>query len=93
MRDDLRPDEVAGSPRAPARTASEPEREVALPRTRVIPAQVHAWLDGEGTEEAARRAGGARDVELWKRIDGVISPRRGSGVPLGFLARLMEALP
>ena len=56
---------------------------------------VQAWLDGDASEAAARRSGtsGARDVELWKRIEAETSRRREVRAPRGLEARIMAALP
>jgi hypothetical protein len=55
---------------------------------------VQAWLDGDGSEAAARRSGtsGARDVALWKRIEAEAARRREVRVPRGLSARIMAAL-
>ncbi|HKG91115.1 MAG TPA: hypothetical protein VKA84_04460 [Gemmatimonadaceae bacterium] len=56
---------------------------------------LHAWLDGDGSEWAARRAAapGAREVELWKRVEAEAARRRSEHAPEGLRARILAALP
>jgi hypothetical protein len=72
------------------------DREVPLghqePDTRVLSPAVHAWLDGEVPEAAARKASG-RDVELWKNINAEVDQRRHMRTPTYLEARIMDKLP
>ena len=54
-----------------------------------------AWLDGTGTERAARRSGetGAQEVELWKRLQADAARLRRVRAPADLCARIMVALP
>ena len=55
---------------------------------------VHAWLDGEGSERAARRdPEAASQVELWKRLESQAARLRETRAPAGFTARILAALP
>ncbi|HVE79090.1 MAG TPA: hypothetical protein VNA89_09530 [Gemmatimonadaceae bacterium] len=79
----------------PARQASETERltdrEVPLGNTS-IPATVHAWLDGEMPESAAR-AESKRDVEFWQKLNAETAQRRQIKTPTHVQAQIMAALP
>ena len=53
---------------------------------------VQQWLDGEVSENAARRAE-AQDVELWQRINEEAERRRRMVTPSPVLDRIMAAIP
>jgi hypothetical protein len=97
MRDNLNaPDgRFDGDRSQPAQKGSETERltdrEVPLGNTS-IPAAVHAWLDGELTESAAR-AEAKRDVEFWAKVNAETSQRRQVKTPTHVQAQIMAALP
>ena len=70
------------------------DREVPLgPPASIIPAPVHAWLDGATPERDARRGEWSRDVDFWKRLDDDLAMRRRMRTPAGLQARIMEAIP
>lgn len=68
------------------------DREVPL-ADRHIPAAVHAWLDGELPESAARQADAAREVDFWLRIDREARVRRQLKTPVYVYQQIMNALP
>ena len=68
------------------------DREVPLGRRRT-PAAVHAWLDGELSENDVRRADTTRDVEFWNRINEQAEARRQMRTPAHLEAQIMAALP
>ena len=99
MRDDLLPDSLEddesedASPPAPGRTRPFADREVPLgPSPMTIADAVHAWLDGEGSEDSARRFGRAEDVEFWKRLEGAVRAGRRATAPTGLQARVLDAI-
>ena len=53
---------------------------------------VQQWLDGEVSENAARRAE-AHDVELWQRINEEAERRRRMVTPAPVLDRIMASIP
>jgi anti-sigma factor RsiW len=73
------------------------DREVPLshqePDARVLSPALHAWLDGELPEAAARKASSGRDVELWKNINAEVDQRRHMRTPTYLEARIMDKLP
>jgi len=73
------------------------DREVPLshqePDARVLSPALHAWLDGEVPEAAARKAGSGRDVEFWKNINAEVDQRRHMRTPTYLEARIMDKLP
>jgi hypothetical protein len=95
MFDGLHPDdEAAPRPLRPAHEGRpQADREVPLmPAAPAMAASLHAWLDGEGSESAARREAGARDVELWKRVDADLARCRQRRTPAGLHASIMAAI-
>jgi hypothetical protein len=68
------------------------DREVPLGRRRT-PAAVHAWLDGELSENEARRADTTRDIEFWNRLNEQAEARRQMRTPAHLQAQIMAALP
>jgi hypothetical protein len=82
--------------RSPEKAKSIPaDREVPLSptfgSTHIAPA-VHAWLDGD-LPEAAARAANPRDVELWNRINAGAAQLRHMRTPVHVQERIMAALP
>ena len=73
------------------------DREVPLshqePDARVLSPALHAWLDGELPEAAARKASSGRDVEFWKNINAEVDQRRHMRTPTYLEARIMDKLP
>lgn len=71
-----------------------PDREVPLPGASDAPLApaVQAWLDGEGTEAAARRAD-EEQVAFWARIGEETARRRRLTTPAHLTRAIMEALP
>jgi hypothetical protein len=70
------------------------DREVPLPGAadaHLAPA-VQQWLDGEGSEVAARRAD-ERQVEFWHRLGEEAARRRRMTTPAHVPQRIMEAIP
>ena len=87
--DDGRKRDRSGLPQRPMA-----DREVPIgPPSSTIPAEVHAWLDGELTEREARRAGWSRDVDFWRRLDDELASRRGMTTPRKLGAQIMSAIP
>jgi hypothetical protein len=68
------------------------DREVPLGRRRT-PAAVHAWLDGELSDEEVRRGDTSRDVDFWTRINEQAEARRQMKTPPHLQAQIMSALP
>jgi len=93
MLDNLDPNE----PRAP-KTRETPverplaDREVPL-STRAGAATLHAWLDGEVPETAARHGDMTRDVDFWKRLDRELTARREMTTPAHIFGQIMASLP
>ena len=79
----------------PAQKASQTERltdrEVPLGRTS-IPSAVHAWLDGELPESAAR-VEAPRDVDFWQKLGAETAVRRQVRTPAHVQAQIMAAMP
>lgn len=95
MHDDLHPDDLPERPRRPTdRKWPLADREVPLgPPSTTLSETVHAWLDGNATESAARRGGAAHHVEFWKRVESDLRRRRAQRTPAGLEARIMSAIP
>jgi len=76
--------------------ASRPmaDREVPLlqPTERRLSDAVHAWLDGDLTEAAARKTD-SNDVDFWKRLDEATSERRHMRTPAHVQARIIASIP
>jgi hypothetical protein len=72
-----------------------PDREVPLlqPTERQLSAAVHAWLDGELPEAAARKADGGKDVDFWKKIEEESARRRHMRTPATVQARIIASMP
>jgi hypothetical protein len=94
MLDNLDPNE----PRTP-KTRETPieqrpvaDREVPL-IGRAGSATLHAWLDGEMPESAARHGDAARDVDFWMRLDRELLVRRQMTTPTHVYDQIMAALP
>ncbi|HEU4641425.1 MAG TPA: hypothetical protein VFS44_03150 [Gemmatimonadaceae bacterium] len=68
------------------------DREVPL-TGRTTPENVHAWLDGELSETAARQGDAVRDVDFWLRIEREVQVRREMKTPVHVMERIMESLP
>ena len=93
MHDNLDPTE----PRIP-KTRETPverplaDREVPL-TTRAGAATLHAWLDGEVPESAARHGDMSRDVDFWNRLDRELTARREMTTPAHIYGQIMASLP
>jgi hypothetical protein len=94
MLDNLDPNE----PRTP-KTRETPieqrplaDREVPL-TGRPGAATLHAWLDGEMPESAARHSDVSRDVDFWLRLDRDLQVRRQMTTPAHVYEQIMAALP
>lgn len=97
MVDNLHPDDNRAGQRRPdpvgvPRGDVVPDREVALGGVSHPALAVQQWLDGEGTETAARRAN-AREVDLWNRINEETERRGRMTTPAPVMNRLMAAIP
>jgi hypothetical protein len=70
------------------------DREVPLlqPAERRLSDAVHAWLDGELPESAARKAD-SKDVDFWKQLDEETSRRRHMRTPAQVQARIVASIP
>jgi len=93
MHDNLDPNE----PRIPKTRETPVERPLAdreVPLTsRAGAATLHAWLDGELPEGAARHGDMSRDVDFWKRLDGELVSRREMTTPAHIYGQIMASLP
>ena len=93
MLDNLDPNE----PRTTKKGDAQVERPLAdreVPLTgRAGAATLHAWLDGEMPEGAARHGDLARDVDFWKRLDRELTARRGMSTPAHVYGQIMASLP
>lgn len=73
------------------------EREVPLGQQMdlVLSPAVHAWLDGELPEAAARKGSGngSRDVEFWRNLNEQMERARHMRTPDHVEAQIMAALP
>ena len=71
------------------------EREIPLGQQteRVLTPAVHAWLDGELPEAAARKGTGARDVEFWRNLNDHMDRARRMRTPEHVESQIMAALP
>lgn len=71
------------------------EREVPLGQhaDRALASTVHAWLDGELPEAAARKADTMRDVEFWRSLNDHMERARRMRTPDHVEAQIMAALP
>jgi hypothetical protein len=71
------------------------EREIPLGQQteRVLSPAVHAWLDGELPEAAARKGNGSRDVEFWRNLGDQMERARRMRTPEHVEAQIMAALP
>ena len=70
------------------------DREVPLsqPAERRLSPVVQAWLDGELSEEAARKVD-SKDVDFWKRLDDEALRRRHMRTPAQVQARIIASIP
>jgi hypothetical protein len=97
MVDNLHPDDGLPGHRRPEPVGSSrgdvvADRQVALGGVTHPALAVQQWLDGEGTETAARRAN-AHEVELWERISEEAERRGRMTTPAPVMNRLMAAIP
>jgi len=96
MVDNLHPDDELGlrrpEPARPARGDVVSERQVSIGGVPHPALSVQQWLDGEGSEAAARRTS-ARDVDLWERINEETDRRSRMTTPAPVMSRLMAAIP
>jgi hypothetical protein len=71
------------------------EREIPLGQQvdRVLSPAVHAWLDGELPEAAARKGKASRDVEFWRNLSDQMERTRRLRTPDYVEAQIMAALP
>ena len=58
-----------------------------------LDSSVHAWLDGELPEAAARSGENAKDVEFWRALNGKMDRSRLVRTPQHVEAQIMAALP
>ena len=94
MYDELQPDEGAARPRrTPDAGRPFADREVPIgPARGALSAELHAWLDGEGTEGNARRGERGSDVDFWLALDAQLTQRRRLCAPTGLASRIMAAI-
>lgn len=97
MVDNLHPDDGLPGQRRPepagiSRGDVVADRQVALGGVTHPALAVQQWLDGEGSEAAARRAS-AQEVELWERISEETDRRSRMTTPAPVMNRLMAAIP
>ncbi len=85
-------DSVQGDSPTPLADRPLADREVPIELARTSD-MVHAWLDGELPRSALRGIDAARHVEFWGRVDSELELRREVRAPVGFVERVMEALP
>ena len=95
MLDDLSKNPNRDERRAPESQPAGPmaDREVPLPAASPAFDTMHRWLDGEATEQEARRSEGGRYVDLWQRVGEEATERRQLAAPAGLADRIMFALP
>jgi len=95
MLDDLSKNPNRDERRAPESQPAGPmaDREVPLPAASPAFDTMHRWLDGEATEQEARRSEGGRYVDLWQRVGEEATERRQLAAPAGLADRIMLALP
>jgi hypothetical protein len=90
------PDRV-GQKRAERAEQARPlaDREVPLspPPDHALGPNVHAWLDGELPEAAARKNEHPKDVEFWRGLDAEMARVRRMRTPSHCEAQIMAALP
>ena len=98
MVDNLHPDDELGTrrpePARPARGQGDvvSDRQVNIGGALHPALAVQQWLDGEGSETAARRAS-TRDVDLWERINEETERRGRMTTPAPVMGRIMAAIP
>jgi hypothetical protein len=97
MVDNLHPDDGQLGPRRPEPAGTNrgdvvSDRQVSLGGDTHPALAVQQWLDGEGTETAARRAS-SRDVDLWERINEETARRGRMTTPAPVMGRIMAAIP
>ncbi len=95
MLDDLNPQGGRPQGQEPKRARTEQpltDREVPLGQSRNN-AKLHAWLDGELPESAARTAESARDIDFWRKVTEETDRRRTMKTPAYLEAQIMAALP
>ena len=97
MVDNLHPEDGQLGPRRPdpagtSRGDVVSDRQVSIGGDTHPALAVQQWLDGEGTETAARRAS-SRDVDLWERINEETERRGRMTTPAPVMGRLMAAIP
>jgi hypothetical protein len=96
MVDNLHPDDELGlrrpEPARPTRGDVASDRQVSIGGVPHPALAVQQWLDGEGSEAAARRAS-TRDVELWERIAEETDRRGRMTTPAPVMGRIMAAIP
>jgi hypothetical protein len=76
-----------------ARPVSDREVPLLQPDERRLSAAVHAWLDGDLSEAAARKAEGGKDVDFWKRLEDESARRRHMRTPTTVQARIIASIP
>ncbi len=87
-----RTDQPARKPREESGSRPIADREVPL-AGRTTSAAVHAWLDGEMSENAVRHGDTAHDVEFWLRIEREVEVRREMKTPVHVYQQIMDSLP
>jgi hypothetical protein len=93
MLDNLDPNEprLPKTRETPAESRPLADREVPL-TGRAGAASLHAWLDGEMPESAARVGDVTRDVDFWVRLEGDLKARRQMSAPADLQSRIMSAI-
>ena len=77
----------------PTRPLADREVPLGAPQDHALGANVHAWLDGELPEAAARRTQDPKDVEFWRGLDAEMARVRRLRTPSHCEAQIMAALP
>jgi hypothetical protein len=102
MLDDLTPDvpRVPREGQRPSQSRARKDREVKpvverdVPETgRRLSSEMHAWLDGELPEAAARAGDTESDVEFWRTVSKRMERSRLVRTPEHVEAQIMAALP
>lgn len=89
-----RPEIGGEKPREKAPERRVTDREVPVKKQRRnTPAVVHAWLDGDLPEAAAKRGDTVRDVDFWHRIEKDVDKRRQMRTPVHVYQQIMDSLP
>lgn len=97
MFDDIHNERPESSRRTPPRGGESQrplaDREVPLDRSEGLAAPLHAWLDGELPEAAARKGASTREVEFWRTLNTETERFRHMRTPAHVADNIMNALP